>query len=217
MDRSPGIRVGHAGERVGLVEGCRCPVVTYRFSRHDAGMDLPGGSSGEGHGPARPGESPLQRADRNFQELIAELRVLQTGVQILFGFLLILAVQPRFADPTTFGRVCYVVTLVLCCAATALLMAPVAYHRALFAKGVKPEIVRVSNRFALAGMLALFLAIVSAVLLVLDAIFGLLGASIVTAVVAAFFAVLWYAVPLRRLRTLTRERETHDTGSSPFA
>lgn len=180
-------------------------------------MDVPGGSSGEEHGPARPGESPLQRADRNFQELIAELRVLQTGVQILFGFLLILAVQPRFANPTTFGRVSYVVTLVLCCAATALLMAPVAYHRVLFAKGVKPEIVRVSNRFALAGMVALFLAIVSAVLLVLDAVFGLLGASIVTAVVAAFFAVLWYAVPLRRLRTLTRECETHDTGSSPSA
>jgi hypothetical protein len=186
-------------------------VVARGFSRHDAGMDLPGGKGGDEHGPARPGESPVQRADRNFQELIAELRVLQTGVQILFGFLLILAVQPRFADPTTFGRVTYVVTLALCCAATALLMAPVAYHRALFAKGVKPEIVRVSNRFARAGMLALFLAIVSAVLLVVDAVLGLLGASIVTAAVAVFFALLWYAVPIRRLRTLARDREAHAT------
>ncbi|GAA5009841.1 DUF6328 family protein [Actinopolymorpha pittospori] len=64
-------------------------------------MEFPAVSGGEEHGPARPGESPVQRADRNFAELIAELRVLQTGVQFLFGFLLILAVQARFADPTT--------------------------------------------------------------------------------------------------------------------
>ena len=68
-----------------------------------------------------------------------------------------------------------------------------------------------SNRFARAGMLALFLAIVSAVLLVLDAVFGLLGASIVTAGVAVFFALLWYVVPLRRLQTLARDREAHST------
>ena len=96
-------------------------------------MEFRGVSGGEEHGPARPGESPVQRADHNFSELLAELRVLQTGMQILFGFLMILAVQPRFADPTTFARVTYVVTLALSCAATALLMAPVAYHRALFA------------------------------------------------------------------------------------
>jgi hypothetical protein len=192
-------------------------VVAHRFSRHDAGMDFPGTSAGDEHGPARPGESPVQRADRNFQELISELRVLQTGVQFLFGFLLILAVQPRFADPGTFGRVTYVVTLALCCAATALLMAPVAYHRALFAKGVKPEIVKVSSRFARAGMLALFLAIISAVLLVVDAVLGLLGASIVAAIVAVFFAVLWYAVPLRRLRALTRHHEHRGGESHPSA
>ncbi|MGW5358969.1 DUF6328 family protein [Actinopolymorpha pittospori] len=177
-------------------------------------MEFPRVSGGDEHRPARPGESPVQRADRNFAELIAELRVLQTGVQFLFGFLLILAVQSRFANPSTFARVTYVVALALCCAAAALLMAPVAYHRALFAKGVKPEIVRVSNRFARAGMLALFLAIVSAVLLVLDAVFGLLGASIVTAGVAVFFALLWYVVPLRRLQTLAREREAHSTRGS---
>ncbi|WP_020575655.1 DUF6328 family protein [Actinopolymorpha alba] len=144
-------------------------------------------------------ETPLQRADRNFQDLLAELRVLQTGVQILFGFLLILAVQPRFAEATPFGRGVYVVTLLLCCAATALLMAPVAVHRAMFAKGRKQEVVRVSNRLALGGMASLFLAIVSAVLLVLDLVFGLVIAIVLATLVAVLFAMLWYVLPVRRL------------------
>ena len=146
-------------------------------------------------------ETPLQRADRNFQELLAELRVVQTGVQILFGFLLILAVQPRFGAASTFAQVTYLVTLVLCCLATALLMAPVAYHRALFAKGLKPEVVRASNRFARAGMVALFLAIVSAVLLVLDLVFSLTYAIVLAGCVALVFSLLWFVLPLRRLRS----------------
>jgi Family of unknown function (DUF6328) len=150
--------------------------------------------------PEARGETPLQRADRNFQELLAELRVLQTGVQILFGFLLILAVQPRFAEATMFARVVYFVTLGLCCAATALLMAPVAYHRALFAKGLKPEVVSASNRFAQAGMATLFLAITSAVLLVLDLVGSRALAAILTACVAVLFLALWYVAPALRLR-----------------
>jgi hypothetical protein len=145
-------------------------------------------------------ETPLQRADRNFAELLAELRVLQTGVQILFGFLLILAVQPVFSRASTFARVTYLITLLLCCAATALLMAPVAYHRALFAKGLKPEVVRASNRLARSGMATLFLAIVSAVLLVIDLVLGLTLAIVLASCVAVMFAVLWYLLPLRRLR-----------------
>jgi Family of unknown function (DUF6328) len=170
-----------------------------RWVRHHAGM------AGEHHWSMEArGETPLQRADRNFQELLAELRVLQTGVQILFGFLLILAVQPRFAEATAFAQVVYFVTLLLCCAATALLMAPVAYHRALFAKGLKPEVVAASSRFARAGMATLFLAISSAVLLVLDLVAGRVLAVVLTACVAVLFVTLWYAAPARRLRKARR-------------
>lgn len=147
-------------------------------------------------------ETPFQRADRNFQELLAELRVLQTGVQILFGFMLILAVQPRFADTSSFTRVTYLVALMLCCAATALLMAPVAYHRTLFARGLKPEVVRASDRLARGGMMALFLAIVTSVLLVFDLVVNRIVAVVLTACVAAVFLLLWYVMPLRRLRHL---------------
>ncbi|MGW0227611.1 DUF6328 family protein [Actinopolymorpha singaporensis] len=166
-------------------------------------MDSSGGTGPRR--PLRPGETRVQRADRNFAEILGELRVLQTGVQILFGFLLILAVQPRFGETSTFGRVTYVVTLMLCCLATALLMGPVAYHRALFAKGLKPEIVRVSNRFARAGMLVLFLAIDGAVLLVMDFVFGLPVALVPAAFVLVVFTAAWYVLPTRRLAALDRE------------
>jgi hypothetical protein len=150
-------------------------------------------------------ETPVQRADRNFQELLSELRVLQTGVQILLGFLLILAVQPKFTGVSTYTLVIYLVTLLLCCAATALLMAPVAYHRTFFAKGLKPEVVRASTRLARGGMVALFLAIVSAVLLVVGLVTGIVLAAILAACVALLFALLWYIAPWHRLRTLERQ------------
>ncbi|WP_147304569.1 DUF6328 family protein [Thermasporomyces composti] len=147
-------------------------------------------------------ETPFQRADRNFQELLAELRVLQTVVQILFGFMLILAIQPRFAAASGFTHVTYLIALVLCCTATALLMAPVAYHRTLFARGLKPEVVRVSDRLARGGMVALFLAIVASVLLVFDLAVNRFVAVVLTVCVATVFVLLWYVMPLRRLRQL---------------
>lgn len=147
------------------------------------------------------GETPLQRADRNFQELLAELRVLQTGVQILFGFLLIFAVQPRFEQISAFSKVIYLATLVLCCVATAFLMAPVAYHRTLFARGMKPEIVQSSDRLAHGGIAALFLAIISALLLILDLVIDSRAiAAVLTGCVAVVFASLWYVLPHRLRR-----------------
>src|SRR5919109_4246444 len=77
------------------------------------------------------GETPMQRADRAYGEILQEVRVAQTGVQILFAFLLALAFQARFAAITDFQRGVYVVTLMLCAAATALLIAPAAIHRVI--------------------------------------------------------------------------------------
>jgi hypothetical protein len=144
-------------------------------------------------------ESSSERADRNFLELLNELRVLQTGVQILFGFLLILAVQPRFAEASRFEQVVYLVTLMLSCAATALLMGPAAYHRILFARGRKAEVVRASSRLANAGICVLMLAISSATLLVVELVFSQALAWTLSICVAVGFAILWFALPLSRL------------------
>ncbi|WP_244409586.1 DUF6328 family protein [Streptomyces albofaciens] len=117
-------------------------------------------------------ETPLERYDRNFGELLQELRVLQTGVQILFAFLLTLAFTPRFVSLDTTQRAFYVGTLLLAVLATLLLTAPAAVHRVLFRRRAKPLIVEVSARLTAAGMAVLALALAGAVLLVVDVVLG---------------------------------------------
>ncbi|GGZ27608.1 DUF6328 family protein [Streptomyces poonensis] len=113
-------------------------------------------------------ETPLERADRNFIELLQELRVTQTGVQVLFAFLLSMAFTPRFEDLDTFQRVTYVVTLLLALLSALLFVAPAALHRSLFQQNAKPLIVRVSDRLASVGLAVLTLAFTGSVTLVVD-------------------------------------------------
>ncbi|MFJ1609576.1 DUF6328 family protein [Streptomyces sp. NPDC088253] len=122
--------------------------------------------------PEERNETPLERADRNFGELLQELRVTQTGVQILFAFLLTLAFTPRFPSLDTVQRATYVTTLLLAVVAAALFTAPAALHRALFRQGAKPTIVRVSSVLATIGMGVLMLALTGSVLLVVDVALG---------------------------------------------
>jgi hypothetical protein len=145
-------------------------------------------------------ETPAQRADRNFGELLQELRVLQTGVQILFGFVLIMSVQPLLHDASRFTRTAYLVVLGLCCVSTALLMGPAAYHRMLFGKGRKAEVVKGSHLLARGGIVTLMLAICAAVLLVTDLVAGRTMGWIFTAFVLAFFVAVWYVMPAVRGR-----------------
>ncbi|WP_369244944.1 DUF6328 family protein [Streptomyces sp. R41] len=122
--------------------------------------------------PAARHETRLERADRNFAELLQELRVTQTGVQILFAFLLTLAFTQRFPSLDTVQRATYVTTLLLSMLAAALFTAPAALHRALFQQNVKPVIVRVSSRLAHIGLYVLMLAFTGSVLLVVDVTLG---------------------------------------------
>lgn len=147
------------------------------------------------------GEGPLQRADRNFGELLQELRVAQTGVQILFAFLLGLSFAPRFAEIGAFERGVYVATLILSAVTAALLIAPVAAHRLRFQHGRKVELVRLGHRCALAGLAALFLTMTGSLLLVLGVVVGTGAAAPLTAAVAACFIALWLVLP-----TLMRRR-----------
>lgn len=121
--------------------------------------------------PAR-NETPLERADRNFSELLQELRVTQTGVQILFAFLLTLAFTPRFPDLDSVQRATYVITLLLSVLAATLFTAPAALHRSLFQQNAKPVIVQVSSRLAAAGLIVLMPAFTGSVLLVVDVTLG---------------------------------------------
>jgi hypothetical protein len=155
---------------------------------------------GDGWNTEHRGERPMQRADRNYNELLQELRVTQTGVQILFAFLLGLSFTPRFASVTDFQRDVYVITLVSSAVTTALLIAPVAAHRMLFQSGRKRQLVRLVHRCLLAGLVTLLLTMVGAMMLVLDVVLRASVAVTLTAAVAGFFVALWFALPgYRRL------------------
>src|SRR6185437_5639709 len=97
-------------------------------------------------------ESAAHRLDRNFSELLQELRVAQTGVQILFAFLLSIAFQQRFTSLQNYQRVFYLVTLMAAALAAVLLIAPVAVHRMLFRQHLKDEVVALTSRLAVAGL-----------------------------------------------------------------
>jgi hypothetical protein len=150
-------------------------------------------------------ETALERWDRNFTELLQELRVAQTGVQILFAFLLTLPFSARFGHVTGLDKTVYVITLMATAVAAALLIAPVSYHRRVFRQGRKAQLVRIASLLAQAGLLALLIAIVGAVFLVLDVVAGLAWAAALAAGSAGLYVALWYLLP-----TVARSRRSSD-------
>jgi hypothetical protein len=144
--------------------------------------------------PAGP-ESDRQRLNRNFNELLQEVRVAQTGVQILFGFLLTVPFSNRWPRVTLLQEVVYTLTVLACAVAVALLIAPVSLHRQVFRQGRKPELVNWADKLARAGLRALLLAVIGVVFLVLDAVRGVALAAPLTAVVACVYLLLWYRLP----------------------
>jgi hypothetical protein len=151
-------------------------------------------------------ETALERCDRNLVELLQEVRVVQTGVQVLFAFLLTAPLAARFTTLTAFQRYDYFATLLATGAAAVLLIAPTAYHRLLFRLGDKENLVRVANRFTLAGLTFVAASMLGALLLVTDLLFS--GATVIATVAVATIglAVAWCVLPLRRRAALRRAR-----------
>ena len=143
-------------------------------------------------------ETDEQRVDRNLLELLNELRVALPGVQVLFAFLLIVPFSQGFPDVTPFQEKVYFGTLVCTAAAAIFLIAPSMHHRIEFRDQAKEYIVLVANRMAIVGLSLLAAAMVGVVMLITDVLFGAAATVIVTAGAIAMFAVLWYAIPLRR-------------------
>lgn len=140
-------------------------------------------------------ETPNERADRNWEELLQELRVMQTGTQILTGFLLAVAFQPRFTDMDDLQRDVYIVLVGLAALATVLALAPVGMHRALFGRRRKPELVRAAARLVkidLAVIAALTIGVTTLIIdFTLDRTAGVI--TLVTSLVVVL--ALWLILP----------------------
>jgi hypothetical protein len=146
-------------------------------------------------------ETPLERCDRNLVELLQEVRVVQTGVQVLFAFLLTAPLAARFPTLTEFQRYDYFVTLLATGLGAILLIAPTAYHRILFRLGDKEHLVQVANRLTLAGLLFVAISMIGALLLVTDLLFDGAVVVVTTALATLGCVLLWCVLPaLRRAR-----------------
>jgi hypothetical protein len=151
--------------------------------------------------PERPSgrdETEEERLDRNLSELLQELRVALPGVQVLFAFLLAVPFQQNFSKISDFEKDIYFATLLLTALSAALLIAPSAYHRITFRYQQKHRLVFISNRLAIAGLVALALAMTCAILLITHLLFGTTATIVTTVVAVAVFVLLWAVLPLKR-------------------
>lgn len=148
---------------------------------------------------ARPGdgraETVNERADRNWNEVLQELRVLQTGTQILTGFLLALAFQPAFADLTAAQRTFYLVLVVLAALSAIIALAPVALHRLLFRRGEKPTIVAYGHAALLTSLATVSAMMVGVVAFVFDIVVGDAAAWVAAGILGLVIAALWIVMP----------------------
>ncbi|MEV6973160.1 DUF6328 family protein [Kitasatospora sp. NPDC093806] len=152
-------------------------------------------------------ETPQQRADRLWSEMLQEVRVCQTGAQILFGFLISVAFTPRFADLPDFDKNLYVATVVLGVIATGALVAPVAFHRFLAGHDMKPELIHVAARLIATGLATLALTIAAALLLLLRTATGNPPAAwALSAAALLWFTTTWLVLPQIVLRRATARR-----------
>jgi hypothetical protein len=144
---------------------------------------------------SRDDEDKGEQLDRHWNELLQELRLAQTGTQILFAFLLSIAFQNRFQDADQFTHDVYAGTLVAAALAVALFLAPVSFHRIVFQQRLRDRLVRIAHHLAGAGLVFLIVAMCGGVLLALDVVLSRTVAIVVVAIVLVWFLAFWYVLP----------------------
>lgn len=140
-------------------------------------------------------ETEAETYDRHWNELLQELRLAQTGTQILFAFLLAIAFTQPFRDDDRFAQNLFSITLVLTAMATGLLLAPVSFHRLVFQQRVRDRMIPLASRMATGGMFLLLLSICGGLLLALDVVVSRPLAFAISAGVLVWFVVFWYVIP----------------------
>jgi hypothetical protein len=145
-------------------------------------------------------ETDAERYDRNWSDLVQELRVAQTGVQVLAGFLLTLPFSSRFGDMGDGHRTIYLVAFSLAVVTVGLMTAPVAVHRFLFGRHEKDVLVHAGDLFAKAGLAAMGLTLVTVVVLIFALVLGDTAGLVAGAMVLVFYVAAWVVLPMSLLR-----------------
>ena len=147
------------------------------------------------HGGDDRDETHDERLDRNFVELLQELRVLQTGTQILAGFLMTLPFQARFTELSDYHVGLFLVAIVLAFLTTVLLVGPVSIHRSLFRQRRKDDLVRVSHVLARLGLLTLGLTMATVITLIFSVVLGDAAGYAAGGASVLIFGGLWWGLP----------------------
>jgi hypothetical protein len=153
-------------------------------------------SPDSGTPPPGPGESAMQKLERNWSELLQEFRVVQTGTQILTGFLLTLPFQAKFSELDALQTTLYLCLVAGSALATALALTPVAVHRALFRHGAKAQIVTTGNRLALVTLAVVSLVLTGTIVFIFDVVVGNTASLVAGIAALLILAVLWIVLPL---------------------
>ena len=141
---------------------------------------------------------PETKQDRELIELLNELRVVLPGVQVLFAFLLTVPFTQYFPKVTDSQQNVYFAALLITALASALLIAPTAFHRIRWRDRDKEALLKMSNKFALGGLLLVGIALSCVIWLITDILYGSPWAAICTAIAVCVFAGLWLVIPLLR-------------------
>jgi hypothetical protein len=149
----------------------------------------------------RPNENEGERLDRHWNELLQELRLAQTGTQILFAFLLSIAFTNRFQDADWYTHMIFACTLVASALAMGLFLAPVSFHRIVFQRHLRDRMIPLAGRMATGGLILLLMAICGGVLLALDVVVSRPTAFIIVGLVLVWFITFWYILPTWIRRT----------------
>ncbi|QEO14697.1 sodium:proton antiporter [Agromyces intestinalis] len=140
-------------------------------------------------------ETPTEKADRNWNDILQELRAVQTGTQLITGFLLAVAFQPRFTDLDAYEVGLYLVLVVLAGLATVLGLAPIIMHRQLFGRRQKPRLVRTANRLLIALLVVVSILAAGVVSLIFDVAVSRTAGFVALGVSVVIVVLFWIAVP----------------------
>ena len=143
------------------------------------------------------GDLPEATINRNWTELVQELRAIQIGVQVIVGFLLAVPYTDKFDTLDHAEKAAYLAVLSIAVTASAAVLAPIAYHRLLFRRALRPWLVETANTIARAGLVLAALSMCGVIFLAFDLAAGAVAGLAASLVAAVGYVVLWLAVPLR--------------------
>lgn len=160
------------------------------------------------------GETPKAKLNREYAEILQEVRIAQSGIQIMFASLLALGITPAFAGSSSFQRAMYCASLLCAIGAAGTLLAPAVLHRLLQGRGLKRELITAMHRYLLTGMVFLAFALSSALVVILDFALGTPWAIGCGGVAMVWFVALWLLAPMRTRSRAEAAREVAESGAA---